>query len=95
MLERGGVFGHKEYRQGSILLSDYVVDSPTAQILCISSFDYLITVDKHLVRERSLAAQALTKLSSFENWTQTKFESFSQQFRIKRHKKGELILEKG
>ena len=60
-----------------MLLSDYVAESKSAQVLCLSGFDYMITVDKHIVRERSLVAQALTKLKSFEGWTQTKFESFS------------------
>ena len=52
-------------------------------------------MDKHIVRDRNAVAQALTSLKTFETWTQTKFESFSQHFRIKRHRKGEIILEKG
>lgn len=40
-------------------------------------------------------AESLGQLKSFESWTQTKFDSFSQNFRIKRFRKNEVVLEKG
>ena len=96
----GAVFAHKETKNQSVLLNDFVADSPTSsegdvKVLCIPAFDYQITIDKHLIREKALVAESLSTLKSFEQWTQAKFDSFSQNFRIKRYNKGEIILDKG
>ena len=88
----GSVFCHKEIANGFVLAQDYVADSPSVQLLCINGFDYQIAIDKHMIRERQLVAQSLATLSAFEHWGQTKFDSVSNCFRIKRHQKGEVII---
>lgn len=77
------------------MLSDYVADQKMTQVLCVNGFDYAITVDKHLITERQQVARSLKQLKTLDHWTQTKLESLSQNFKIKYHRKGEVIYEEG
>lgn len=95
LYEVGTIFAHKAIRRGDKLAQDYVADKPGTQLLVINGFDYQIIVDKHTVLETKLVAAMLQSMNSFSHWNQSKIDTLSHCFKVKRRNKGHLVIEKG
>ena len=91
----GDLFCMKEIKDGHMLTTDFVCESENCKVLSLIGFDYFIRHDKQLVLDKQNVADTISKMEALHDWSNNKVDSFSQNFRVIHHKKGEVILEKG
>ena len=61
----------------------------------MNGFDYFLAYDKYYAQEAKIIKQTLQKMISLQNWSQTKFENFSQSFKPKQFFKDQVVVEDG